>query len=531
MKIPSTLGADALASIVVFLVALPLCMGIAIASGAPPAAGLITGIVGGLVVGGIQGSALQVSGPAAGLAVIVFELIQRYGLNGLSVLIVAAGGLQMIAGLARGGRWFRAVPPSVINGMLGGIGVLIFASQVHVMVDDKPRSSGLLNLISIPEAVWKGIRPQENLPHEEAAIIGVLTIVVLVLWNKAPKKLKIVPAPLVGVIVGTLVANVLAFPIAHVNLPYSLISVIKLPGLADFQLLLTPAAWGSVAMLAIVASAETLLSAAAVDRMHSGKRTNFNRELFGQGVGNSLAGLLGGLPMTGVIVRSTANVQAGAKTRLSTIMHGAWLLLLVAFLPQVLRLVPVSSLAAVLVFTGYKLVNPAVVKQLRKYGKSEVVIYLVTVAAIVSTDLLKGVLIGLGLAVAKMLWVMSKLEITIEDDAANKRTQLHLKGSATFLRLPDIAEALESVPSDRELHVRLEQLEHLDHATLELLKTWEEQCKSKGGDLIIDWSVIDQTYHLGRRPRTASDFATADAAVAAHAPVPAQTTVVEKKVG
>ena len=529
MKIPATVGADALASVVVFLVALPLCMGIAIASGAPPAAGLITGIVGGLIVGGIQGSALQVSGPAAGLAVIVFDLIQRYGLNGLSVLIVAAGGVQMIAGLARGGRWFRAVPPSVINGMLGGIGVLIFASQVHVMVDDKPRSSGLQNLLSIPEAVWKGIRPQENLPHEEAALIGVLTIVVLVLWNKAPKKLKLVPAPLMGVLAGTIVANLFNFPIAHVNVPDSLVSVVKLPSLADFELLLQPAAWGSVAVLAIVASAETLLSAAAVDRMHSGARTNFNRELFGQGVGNSLAGLFGGLPMTGVIVRSTANVQAGGKTRLSTILHGAWMLLLVAFLPMVLRWVPVSSLAAVLVFTGYKLVNPAVIKQLAKYGKSEVLIYAATVIAIVATDLLKGVLIGLGLAVAKMLYVMSQLEIRMEDDPTNKITKLHLKGSATFLRLPDIAEALESVPADRTLHVRLEQLEHLDHATLELLKTWEEQCKSKGGDLIIDWSVVEKTYHLGRQPKNEADVAAANAAASgSDSPLPGQPQVVGK---
>lgn len=524
MKIPSTVGADALSSIVVFLVALPLCMGIAIASGAPPAAGLITGIVGGLIVGAIQGSALQVSGPAAGLAVIVFDLIQRYGLNGLAVLIVAAGGLQMIAGAAKGGRWFRAVPPSVINGMLGGIGVLIFASQIHVMVDDKPRSSGLLNLISIPEAIWKGIRPQEDLPHEEAAIIGVLTIIVLVLWNKAPKKLKVVPAPLVGVIVGTLVANILGFPIAHVNVPDSLIAVMKTPSLEDFKLLLQPAAWGSVAVLAIVASAETLLSAAAVDKMHSGARTNFNRELFGQGVGNSLAGFFGGLPMTGVIVRSTANVQAGAKTRLSTVLHGAWLLLLVAALPQVLRLVPVSSLAAVLVFTGYKLVNPAVIKQLRKYGKSEVLIYAVTVCAIVATDLLKGVLIGLAIAVGKMLLRMSQLEITVEDDEKAKKTVLHLKGSATFLRLPDIAEALESVPADRELHVRLDDLDHLDHATLELLKTWEEQCKSKGGDLIIDWSAVEQTYHLGRR-----GAAEAAEAAAAKGPTPVPAPEITSK--
>ncbi len=499
MKLPSTLGADALSSVVVFLVALPLCMGIAIASGAPPAAGLITGIIGGVLVGAIQGAPLQVSGPAAGLVVIVVALIQRYGFGGFGVLVIAAGVLQAIAGLARGGRWFRAVPPSVISGMLGGIGVLIFCSQIHVMVDDKPRASGLLNLISIPEAIWKGIRPSEDLPHEEAAFVGLLTILTLIAWNRMPKRMKVVPAPLVGVLVGTTVANVFDFPIAHVNVPDSLASVVKLPTGDDFKLLLEPAAWGSVAMLAVVASAETMLSAAAVDRMQAGKRTDYNRELLGQGVGNVLAGLFGGLPMTGVIVRSSANVQAGAKTRLSTILHGGWLLLAVLLLPQLLRLVPVSSLAAVLVFTGYKLFDPAAIKQLKKYGTSEVVIYATTVIAIVSTDLLKGVLIGLGLAVGNLLLRMSKLDITLEDDEHSKRTVLHLKGSATFLRLPEIAEALESVRADRELHVRLDELDHLDHAILELLRSWEEQCKSKGGDLVIDWSVVEARYNLGRR--------------------------------
>jgi MFS superfamily sulfate permease-like transporter len=229
--------------------------------------------------------------------------------------------------------------------------------------------------------------------------------------------------------------------------------------------------------------------------MHSGPRTNYNRELLAQGIGNSLCGLVGALPMTGVIVRSSANVQAGARSRVSAILHGGWILALVVVLPEVLGLVPVASLAAILVATGYKLVNPAVVKQLHKYGWSEVAIYAVTVVAIVTTDLLKGVLVGFGLAVGKLLYRMSRLEITIEDHAAERRSVLHLRGSATFFRLADISDALDRVQPGRELHVRFDELDHLDHATLELLSSWEKQYRTQGGTVVIDWEALERRYH------------------------------------
>jgi MFS superfamily sulfate permease-like transporter len=245
----------------------------------------------------------------------------------------------------------------------------------------------------------------------------------------------------------------------------------------------------------LVASAETLLCATAVDRMHQGPRTRYDRELAAQGVGNVLCGLLGALPMTGVIVRSAANVQAGAKTRASAVLHGLWLLLFVSLLPFVLELIPTSSLAAVLVYTGYKLVNPKAVRALWDYGKSEVAIYAATVGAIVVTNLLTGILVGVGLALAKLLYTFSHLAIRIEKDLERNRTVLYVEGAATFIRLPKLAAALESVPPSTELHVHFEQLSHIDHACLDLLINWEKQHEATGGSLVIDWETLTAKFH------------------------------------
>lgn len=211
---------DLLASIVVFLVALPLCMGIAIASGLPPAAGLITGIVGGIVVGSLSGAPLQVSGPAAGLTVMVYEIVQRDGISILGPIVLLAGIVQIAAGYLGMGQWFRAVSPAVIKGMLAGIGVLIFASQFHVMVDDSPRGSGIANLLSIPEAIYKGVVPLDDSPHHWAAMIGILTILVIIIWKPiVPKPLKVIPAPLVAVVVATIASTFIQVPINRVSLP------------------------------------------------------------------------------------------------------------------------------------------------------------------------------------------------------------------------------------------------------------------------------------------------------------------------
>lgn len=621
---------DALASIVVFFVALPLCMGIALASGAPIAAGLITGIVGGIVAGALAGCPLQVSGPAAGLTVIVYEIVQRLGLEMLGLAVLIAGCLQLVAGACRLGQWFRAVSPAVIKGMLAGIGVLIFASQFHVMVDDKPRKSGLDNLASIPEAVWKGVgvprlrsleerefrtaslqtiadlshqqvnlrtsiaelvpfhnvahlTPEleavvvDDLPplvekqahitkgltdlydelggvvesagadhhldlartaladavaqstaaeealrngravaavqtqassaaaidaasgrlknHRLAAWLGMITIVAIVLWQKlAPKKLRLVPGPLVAVSIATAIAAVWSLPVLYVEIPGNLADEIHWPTWT----LLSTAPWGELfqagLLIALVASAETLLCAAAVDQLSPSSRTNYDRELASQGIGNALCGLLGALPMTGVIVRSSANIQAGARTRLSAVLHGVWLLVFVVAFSGVLQLIPTSSLAAVLVYTGYKLIDLKTVRKLWHVSWGEAAIYFATLVTIVVEDLLTGVIVGVVLAAAKLLYTFSHLTIRVNHDARHNRFVMQLAGAATFVRLPQLAAALEQIPGNTELHVELDRLRYVDHACLDLLTNWAKQHEATGGRLVVDWDSLQASF-------------------------------------
>lgn len=496
-----TLFSDFMASFVVFLVALPLCMGIAIASGVPPALGLVTGIIGGLVVGVIAGSPLQVSGPAAGLTVLIWETVSSHGLGMLGAIVLLAGVLQIALGLARAGQWFRAISPAVIQGMLAGIGVLIIGSQIHVMVDDGPKGSGLQNLLSIPEAIWKGLMPMDGSSHHLAALIGVLTIAIMFAWSNVPRRLKIVPAPLLAVVVATVIAMIFQMPIKYVELPESLFSVTSLPGVEALGRLLEPSVIGSAVAICFIASAETLLCATAVDRMHQGPRTQYNRELMAQGVGNSLCGLLGALPMTGVIVRSSANVEAGGRTRLSAVLHGAWILGLVALAPAVLQLIPTTALAAVLVYTGFKLISPKAVQALRPYGKLEVAIYFATIVGIVATNLLVGVLIGLGLALLKLLYTFAHLEVEMKNGSAEAATTVRLIGSATFVKLPQLAAALESIPAETKVKLDISHLSYIDHACLDLLSNWCKQHVSRNGEAELPWDDLEHRYH---KPRTAA---------------------------
>jgi MFS superfamily sulfate permease-like transporter len=489
---------DLLASVVVFLVALPLCMGIAIASGAPPAAGLITGIIGGLVAGGLAGCPLQVSGPAAGLAVLVYEIIQKHGFEALAPALVLTGIIQFGAGMLRVGQFFRAMAPAVVYGMLAGIGILIFGAQFHVMVDDKPRENGLVNLISIPESIQKGILPVDGSSHHIAAALGLTTIVVLIGWAAfAPKKLKWIPGALVAVVIATAMAQILKMPVKYVNVPDGFLGSIELPTLglltSSFSMELVVVAL----TLAFVASAETLLSATAVDQMHDGPRANYDKELRAQGVGNLLAGLLGGLPMTGVIVRSATNVAAGARTRASAMMHGMWLLILVAALPWVLRMVPTASLAAVLVYTGYKLVNPANVKRLMQYGAFPVVIYAATVVMIVATDLLTGILTGIALSIVKILYGLSHMHIRVTRDPARNCVDVNLIGAATFVRMPKLVDTLEALPRDVDVHIHLDGVSYVDHACMEAIAAWEKQRSNTGARVIVSWDDLRALYRSG----------------------------------
>jgi len=494
-------GKDLMASVVVFLVALPLCMGIAIASGVPPAVGILTGIIGGLVVGTLAGSPLQVSGPAAGLTVLIWQYVQAFGIEKLGVIVLIAGIIQVVAGLMKMGQWFRAISPAVIQGMLAGIGVLIIGSQTHVFVDDSPKGTGWTNLISIPEALWKGIVPMDGTTHHLAAFIGLLSIVIMAVWKLAPEKLRIIPAPLVAVVVATLVSVLFHFPIRRVSVSSDLLSNPNWISFSSFEAIWDPSLLTAGLAVALIASAETLLCATAVDQMHQGPRTNYDRELFAQGVGNSLCGLLGALPMTGVIVRSSANLEGGARTRGSAIMHGIWLLASVTMLTSILNAIPTTSLAAILVFTGFKLVSPKAVRSLLKYGKSEVAVYAATVVAIVATDLLKGVLIGLALSLAKLMYRFSHLDVQlVSNEPQTRQMTLLLQGAATFVRLPKLASALEKVPPNTPLHVVLDQLEYIDHACIELLSNWEKQHGATGGQIIIEWDSLHRKY-FERTPR------------------------------
>jgi MFS superfamily sulfate permease-like transporter len=485
---------DFLSSIVVFLVALPLSMGIAIASGAPPALGLVTGIIGGIVVGTICGSPLLVSGPAAGLSVLVFEIINQHGIGMLGPILLLAGILQAIMGVSRLGQWFRAISPAVIQGMLGGIGVLIIASQFHVMVDDGPQGSGLQNLFSIPASIYKGLVPPDGSSHQLAALVGMLTIAIIVAWSYAPKKLQLIPAPLVAVLLMTIMTVVFQMPIKYVNISGDLLSVIRMPTAESMGALMNGSILVSALALCFIASAETLLSASAVDRLHQGERTNYNRELFAQGIGNSLCGLFGALPMTGVIVRSKTNVEAGAKTRLSAIMHGMWVLVLVMLAPSLLGKIPTTALAAVLVYTGFKLVSPKAVRELKPYGKAEVAIYIATVVGIVATNLLVGVLIGLGLALLKLFYTFSHLEVSIHTEPPNNVTTVSLSGAATFIRLPKLAATLESIPAGTKVVLEADRLSYIDHACLDLIANWRKQHIARGGQASVPWEDLHHRY-------------------------------------
>lgn len=482
---------DILPSIIVFLVALPLCMGIAIASGMPPASGLITGIIGGILVGAISGSPLQVSGPAAGLAVLVAQIVQEHGVNALGPIILVAGAIQLAAGFLKAGQWFRAISPAVIYGMLSGIGILIFASQFHVMLDDKPQSNGIKNLITIPNAIYKDFFSPEGPGQHIPALLGVLTIVSLILWNLfRPKALKMIPGALIGVVLATVVAMVFDAKVNYVTVPSNLLAAANWISLDALSILSSKAVLVSILTMAFVASAETLLSAGAVDRMHDGVRSDYDKELRAQGVGNILCGLAGALPMTGVIVRSSANVLAGGKTRYSTMMHGFWILAFVVAMPFVLEKVPVAALAGILVFTGYKLVDWKSAKALSKYGQMPLWIYGATVAGIVFIDLLSGVILGIILSMGKLIHTASQIDIWVEQSQNEKRADVHISGAANFIKLPVIAQTFEKLPRDIECHVHFAELVSIDHSVMDLLTNLEDEFKRGGGKLVTEWEHL-----------------------------------------
>ncbi|MET8827992.1 SulP family inorganic anion transporter [Streptomyces sp. NPDC004610] len=466
---------DFAASLVVFLVALPLCVGVAVASGVPAELGLITGIVGGIVTGMMRGSSLQVSGPAAGLTVLVFEAVQEFGLAALGAIVLAAGALQLLMGALRLGRWFRAISVSVVEGMLAGIGLVIIAGQLYAAAGMPAPASGLDKLTGLPEAVVEALGSTSALI---SLAVGAGTIAVLVLWRRVPARARALPGALAAVLLATLVTLVLDLPVATVEIQ-GLLDSVQPPGLDALGGLATPAVLGTVLAFTLIASAESLFSAAAVDRLHSGPRTQYDKELMAQGAGNAVCGALGALPMTAVIVRSSANVQAGAKTKASRVLHGVWLLLFAALLPQALALIPIPALAGILVHAGWKLIPFRQIGSLWREHRGEALILVVTAVSIVAVNMFEGVLIGLALSVAKTAWEASHLKLEVVDKGAGP-VQAYLSGNATFLRLPKILDSLEALPQDRPVELDLSGLHHLDHACRTALENWAERHSAAG---------------------------------------------------
>ncbi|PWI20437.1 sulfate transporter [Streptomyces sp. Act143] len=466
---------DFAASLVVFLVALPLCVGVAVASGVPAELGLVTGIVGGIVTGSMRGSSLQVSGPAAGLTVLVFEAVREFGLPVLGVIVLATGLLQILMGSLKVGRWFRAISVSVVEGMLAGIGLVLIAGQLYAMADTEAPASGLGKIAGLPGALVDAVGDTGALA---SLGIGVGTIAVLVLWKRMPAKVRTVPGPLAAVGLATLAALAFSLPVATVEVQ-GLLGSVQPPSASAFGELASVGVLATIVAFTLIASAESLFCAAAVDRLHDGPRTAYDKELVAQGAGNALCGVLGALPMTAVIVRSAANVQAGARTKASRVMHGGWLLLFAALLPGVLAYIPLPALAGILIYSGAKLIPVREVVSLWREHRGEALILMVTAVSIVAVSMFEGVLIGLALAVAKTAWEASHIKLEVVDKGAGP-VQAYLSGNATFLRLPKILDSLESLPQDRPVELDLSGLHHLDHACRTALENWAERHSAVG---------------------------------------------------
>lgn len=485
---------DFMASIIVFLVAIPLCIGIAAACGFPPIAGLISGILGGIVVGAFAGCPLQVSGPAAGLITIVWSTVQDHGIENFGAIILLAGLIQASIGLLGLAPWFRAVSPAIIQGMLTGIGLLISISQIHVMLDHKPSNNAINNIMAIPNTIAKGVFPIDGSTHHLAAGIGILTILILMLWHFAPSKLRVLPSTLVAVVCSIVIANFFNFPIKYINISGSFLDALNTVTISSIKHLFSYEAFVSAASIAFIASAETLLSATAVDKLKAKSKTDYNKEILSQGIGNSLAGVLGVLPVTGVIVRSAANIHAGASSRASAIMHGVWILMFVVLFPFALKFIPSACLAAILVYTGYKLVNVQIARTIYNFSRGEFIVYTVTVIAIISTNLLEGILIGVALSVFKNIYKLARFSVQVIDQTEKSKTIIKITGNLTFLRLPQVANIIENLKPGLDVNVIFEHTNLVDHAIIDLLIGWSSRYIKSGGNVLIDWNHIKRVY-------------------------------------
>ncbi|MFN7260846.1 MAG: SulP family inorganic anion transporter [Cyclobacteriaceae bacterium] len=494
-ELKDSLKADVPASIVVFFVALPLCLGIALASGAPLLSGLIAGVIGGVVVGVLSGSNLGVSGPAAGLAAIVAAAITELGsFEVFLVAVVLAGLIQILFGILRFGIIGYFFPNSVILGMLSGIGIIIILKQIpHLFgydsepmgADEFVETSGE-NTFSAISHILGNIGPG-------SIIIGILGLALILFWDtilaKKSKIFTVIQGPIIAVLVGTIIklifdnSDIAVRDIHLVSIPV-VSSLSDLKGFLtfpDFSAIRNPRVLTIAFTLALIASLETLLSVEATDKLDPAKNvTPTNRELFAQGMGNILSGLIGGLPLTQVIVRSSANLQSNAKSKLSAIIHGLLLLLAVLALPKILNHIPLSVLAAVLIVVGYKLAKPSLFKKMWAKGWTQFVPFVATIAVIVAKDLLWGILAGLFIGVVVIMVKSYQNSLFLNVDKANdKLVKMTFAEEVTFLNKGAIAKQLKSLPKDITLELDVRNSKYIDSDVIDILDDFVVQSKNK----------------------------------------------------
>ncbi len=494
-KILQNFTADFSSSIVVFLVALPLCLGIALGSQAPLFSGIIAGIIGGIVIGSLSGSPLSVSGPAAGLIAIVVLGIQTLGsFEAFLLATFIAGIIQIIFGFLRLGSLGDFIPNAVIKGMLAAIGIILIIKQIpHFFGYDKSLEVDEGLEITQQEKTFLDLFDIFHHISPLAISIGAIAILIILLWEtkfcKQFRAIRFVPAPLIAVIVGSLINHYFTASNSELALTQEhLVSLPPLNNLSDFSsILLTPDfdaifnrhIWNIAITIAIVASIETLLCIEATDKIDPLKRrTNGNRELKAQGVGNSISALLGGLPITSVIVRSSANVNAGAQSKTSTILHGIWLMLAVIFIPNLLAKIPYSALAAILIVTGFKLTKPSIFKDLYRLGADQMLPFLITIAAILYSNLLLGIAIGIIISFAFILYSNFKSSIMIVHN--NKgHYLLRLRKDVSFLNKAKLKNTLEDLPNSTHILIDISRCDFIDKDVIEVINDFSKHAHLK----------------------------------------------------
>ena len=507
-----TLKNDLPASIVVFFVALPLCLGIALASGAPLFSGLIAGIIGGIVVGSLSGSQIGVSGPAAGLAAIVLTAIGALGgYQNFLVAVVLGGVIQLLFGVLKAGVIGYYFPSSVIKGMLTGIGIIIILKQIpHFFGYDADPEGDFAFFQVDGENTFSEIINSLNFISPGATIVAALGLGILILWDKIlTKKSKIfqlIQGPLVAVVVGILffvlfkdheILSISGAQLVSVPIPDDATSFLKQFSFPNFSVITRPEIWITAFTIALVASLETLLCVEATDKLDPERRvTPTNRELLAQGTGNIISGLIGGLPITQVIVRSSANIQSGGKSKMSAIIHGFLLLISVILIPRLLNMIPLSVLAAILLIVGYKLAKPALFKKMYDLGWKQFVPFTVTVGGIIFTDLLVGIGLGLGVGIVVILIKSYQnshfLHIQDKSNGVHK-LKMTLAEEVTFFNKGAILKELEGIPKDTYLELDVRNTRYLDNDIIEILEDFSWKAKERNIDikLISEKGTVD----------------------------------------